>query len=173
MSMSLIALLWACEAISSLALMTLLPSWVRKDKFTLMFVVLLVLGAPVGFPISCLEFLLSGPSNATRSSGGANERRGKKHMSRVRDLGCIACRNAGLGATAASAHHINAKGVGMKVSDKETIPLCPIHHQYGDGSARFKGHIAVHRGLESFERRYGTERELLAQTLRELEITET
>jgi Recombination enhancement, RecA-dependent nuclease len=94
---------------------------------------------------------------------------GKKHMARVRDLGCIVCRNVGLGATAASAHHINAKGVGMKASDFQTIGLCPIHHQYGDGSERFKGQIAVHRGLESFEKRYGTERELLEQTLRELE----
>ncbi len=97
---------------------------------------------------------------------------GRRHLSAVAALGCIVCRNAGMGATPATAHHINCQGWGMKSSDFETIPLCPIHHQYGDGTEKYKGHISVHRGLESFERRYGTERELLGQTLRELGVAE-
>src|ERR1700730_6521746 len=71
--------------------------------------------------------------------------------------------------------HVDKMGVVVwadRGSDKETIPLCPIHHQYGDGSERFEGHIALHRGLESFEKRYGTEQELLAQTLAELKTSE-
>lgn len=93
----------------------------------------------------------------------------KKHLGRVAALSCIVCRNEGLGPTPANAHHINAKTMGRKSSDFETIPLCPVHHQYGDGSARYQGQIAVHRSLREFEARYGTEAELLAQTLRELE----
>ena len=53
--------------------------------------------------------------------------------------------------------------MGRKASDFESIPLCPIHHQYGG-----HGHLAVHKGLASWEHRYGTERELLEQVRREL-----
>lgn len=92
----------------------------------------------------------------------------KLHMARVVSLGCICCRQVGLGKTQAQAHHINSKTMGRKSSDFEVIGLCPIHHMYGDGSDRFKGQIAVHRGLKSFEERYGKEKDLLAQTLEEL-----
>ncbi len=57
--------------------------------------------------------------------------------------------------------------MGRKSSDFETIPLCPTHHQYSG-----HGEIAVHDGLESWEARYGTERELLIQTWDELGIDE-
>lgn len=93
---------------------------------------------------------------------------GRAHLAAVASLGCCVCRNEGLGPTPAHAHHINCATMGRKASDMETIPLCKIHHQEGDGAAKHHGHIAVHRGLESFEARYGRERELLAQTLREL-----
>lgn len=97
----------------------------------------------------------------------------REHLARVAALGCCVCRNEGLGDTPASAHHINCGAMGRKASDFETIPLCPSHHQYADGTAKYGGHIAVHRGLESFEARYGTERELLEQTLRELGMAPT
>lgn len=93
----------------------------------------------------------------------------QEHLARVRALTCIVCRRLGLGKTPASAHHINCKAMGKKASDYETIPLCPIHHQYGDGTRTFKGQIAVHKNKTEFERRYGTEQSLLAQTLKELE----
>jgi len=89
----------------------------------------------------------------------------KAHLARVAALGCVVCRNEGLGETPAQAHHINCGTMGRKASDFETIPLCPTHHQYSG-----HGHIAVHDGLESFEARYGSERELLAQVLIELGI---
>ena len=92
----------------------------------------------------------------------------KRHLDRVAALGCVVCRNEGLGETPASAHHINCHAMARKASDYETIPLCPAHHQDADGTRKYGGHIAVHRGLETWEERYGTERELLAQTLREL-----
>lgn len=90
------------------------------------------------------------------------------HLARVAALGCIVCRNEGLGESPAAAHHINAHAMGRKASHFETIPLCPPHHQYADGTARYAGHIAVHVSLVEFERRYGTERDLLAQTLAEI-----
>lgn len=96
----------------------------------------------------------------------------KAHLARIGSLPCIVCRNEGLGDTPANAHHINCGTMGRRASDFETIPLCKNHHQDADGTAKFGGHIAVHRGLESFEARYGTERNLLAQVRRELGIKE-
>jgi hypothetical protein len=90
---------------------------------------------------------------------------GKSHLARVAALTCVVCRNEGLGKTPAQAHHINCATMGRKSSDFETIPLCPTHHQYSG-----HGQLAVHDGPERWEARYGTERELLAQTLCELGV---
>lgn len=93
----------------------------------------------------------------------------KKHMDKVAALGCVVCRNEGLGETPACIHHIrNGYGRSERASHFETLPLCPPHHQDADGSPRFGGHVAFHRRPEEFEERYGTERELLAQTWREV-----
>jgi len=87
----------------------------------------------------------------------------KEHMARVAALGCIACRNSGLGETPAGIHHLRDKtGVGRRASHFEVIPLCDRHHQTGGYG------VAFHAGPAEWERRYGTQRELLEQTLREL-----
>ena len=83
---------------------------------------------------------------------------GQRHMQRVRELGCVLCRNLGLGDTPASAHHI---GDGACRSDFLTIGLCKEHHQ---GATGFHG-----LGEREFNRRYKTsELNLLAQTIEEL-----
>lgn len=95
----------------------------------------------------------------------------KEHMACVSALGCIACRNEGLGETPAGIHHIrDGYGRGQRAPDTETIPLCGIHHQTGDGKAGSGFQIGYHFNSQEFERRYGTERELLAQVRRELGI---
>ena len=87
----------------------------------------------------------------------------RDHMGAVAALGCIVCRNLGFGATPAEVHHIGNGALGKKASNFETIPLCDAHHRNG-------GHgVAVHAGRKTFEARYGTERELLEQTRRELD----
>lgn len=87
----------------------------------------------------------------------------REHMTRVAALCCIVCRNAGLGDSPAELHHIGNGTIGKKASNHEVIPLCPNHHRLG-------GHgVAVHAGRKAFEANYGTERELLAQTLREID----
>jgi hypothetical protein len=48
----------------------------------------------------------------------------------------------------------------------DVIPLCALHHRLGSWG------IAYHAGPEEFERRYGTEADLLAQTKRDLGIEE-
>lgn len=90
----------------------------------------------------------------------------KAHMGLVASVGCICCINMGHGPTPAEVHHCRAfAGAGQRSSAFQTIPLCPEHHRLGGTG------VAVHAGKASFERRHGTETELLAQVLRMLGFT--
>lgn len=79
-----------------------------------------------------------------------------RHLDAVAALPCIVCVNEGLGDTPALVHHVRAGH--RRRNHFEVIPLCPTHHQYGGLG------VAIHAGRKSFEARYGTEAELLAQT---------
>lgn len=87
----------------------------------------------------------------------------KRHLDRVAALGCIVCRNLDIGPTPAAIHHIRAgHGLSQRASDYLAIPLCGDHHQNG-------GHgVAIHAGQAQFEAMYGSELDLLAQTIKEL-----
>lgn len=90
----------------------------------------------------------------------------KAHMGKVAEMGCIVCINAGIHNSPSEVHHVRCfAGAGQRSSDFHTIGLCPPHHRLG-GSG-----VAIHAGTQSFERNHGTERELLAQTLRMLGFT--
>ena len=81
------------------------------------------------------------------------------HMCNVAAMGCIACVNIGHGETPAEIHHIGNGAMGKRADNYSVIPLCHSHHRTG-------GHgVAVHAGRETFEKNFGTEQELLAQTL--------
>lgn len=86
--------------------------------------------------------------------------REKRHLNRLADLGCIVCRNLGYGKTPAEIHHVREdQGLSQRASHFLAIPLCAPHHRTG-------GHgVALHAGQEAFERLYGAELDLLAQTL--------
>lgn len=81
----------------------------------------------------------------------------KDHMARVASLGCQVCRNEGYGFMPAEVHHI-FYAYGKRAHHYDTFPLCPSHHRHGDFGE------AIHNGGKTFQLRYGTEQELLAQT---------
>jgi len=83
----------------------------------------------------------------------------KQHLDKVASMGCIVCCNLGLGETPAEIHHIGNGTMGKKAGNHEVIPLCHIHHRTGGNG------VAVHAGRKSFEANFGTEQELLTQTL--------
>lgn len=89
----------------------------------------------------------------------------KRYMAKVAALFCVVCRNAGLGHSSAEIHHIRTgMGKGQRAGHGDILPLCPAHHRTG-------GHgVALHAGRETWQAKYGTELELLAQTRRELGI---
>lgn len=89
----------------------------------------------------------------------------REHLGKVASLGCIVCRNLGLGKTPAEVHHLRAfAGTGQRAKHKQTIPLCAAHHRTGAGGA-----IAFHRAPGQFQATYGTETALLRQTEKEIE----
>jgi hypothetical protein len=80
-------------------------------------------------------------------------------MTRVAELGCIVCRNIFGLHSIPEIHHIRTgQGAGQRASNYDTIGLCPLHHRLGGYG------VAIHAGQKEFEKRYGTETELLAQT---------
>jgi hypothetical protein len=87
----------------------------------------------------------------------------RRHLDRVQSLGCIVCRNEGLGESPAIIHHIRTgQGTGQRADDYHTIPLCSPHHQFhGVG-------VSYHDCPKTWEAKYGTETELLVQVLYEL-----
>ena len=83
----------------------------------------------------------------------------KLHMSRVAALGCCVCRNEFGLHSEPELHHIGNGTMGKRATNYEILPLCPMHHILGGIG------VAIHAGRKSFEANFGTERELLAQTL--------
>lgn len=83
----------------------------------------------------------------------ADERR---HMAAVAELGCCVCRRE-LGVhSPAAIHHTDGKtkpGAHYRV-----LPICSVHHQTGGYG------VAIHAGRVEWERRHGTQAELLAYT---------
>ena len=79
----------------------------------------------------------------------------KEWMSKVQALDCLIC------SSPANIHHIRPKGtgIGRRSSHYETIPLCHFHHQ---------GQFSIHNNKKAFEKKYGTEKELLEIVKRRL-----
>ena len=77
----------------------------------------------------------------------------QKHMNNVAELGCLVCGRP------PHLHHIRPKGtgIGRRSSDYCVIPLCHDHHQ---------GQFSIHNSKKSFEKKYGTEEELLKKVYR-------
>jgi hypothetical protein len=77
----------------------------------------------------------------------------KDWMDSIIKIGCIVCKLYHHCESPACIHHIEGKT--KYNAHFKTIPLCPVHHQYGGVG------IAIHAGKKSFADRYGTEYELL------------
>ena len=74
---------------------------------------------------------------------------------------CYACFQEGK-EVSSEVHHIRKHtGMGLRPSHFDTIPLCSGCHRTNK--------ISVHLGKREFERRYGTEQEILEKVNREIE----
>ena len=80
-------------------------------------------------------------------------------MSAITAFGCIVCYLQGRGYVPAAVHHLLSGGIRM--GHLFSIPLCdPGHHQNAPAGC---GEVSRHPNQAEFERRYGTEMDLLAQ----------
>lgn len=89
-----------------------------------------------------------------------------RFMDRMGALPCIACLKDGWTNHVISLHHIDGRtkpGAHLLV-----LPLCAPHHVQDDSDPR--GRISLHGRKATFQARYGTERELLAECVAMLEI---
>lgn len=93
----------------------------------------------------------------------------KAHLSRVAELGCIACYLQGTPGTPAEIHHPRAgTGAGRKASHFDALPLCPPHHRGTDHPRT----PSIHLAKRAFIDRFGTEYELQELVRRRLEGVE-
>jgi hypothetical protein len=82
------------------------------------------------------------------------------HMERVANLGCLICRKQGNLYSPAELHHIRdvtLTGLGQRAKHTEIIPLCVAHHRIGKES--------FHNNSRAFSKKWGSQRELLKETL--------
>ena len=85
----------------------------------------------------------------------------KERLQTIAEMPCYACFQDGR-ETQAEVHHIRYHtGLGLKPSDFSTIPLCVFHHRLGK--------LSVHLGKVDFEKKYGTQQEILKKINREIE----
>ena len=89
----------------------------------------------------------------------------RRHLDRLTDLGCLPCLNSGHGQTRkedTAVHHKKSGNGSSRASHLDTIPMCGNHHQHGGYG------VAFHAGQAAWEKRYGTEDELIEQAHRML-----
>jgi hypothetical protein len=81
-------------------------------------------------------------------------RRDKKIMDYMANVyGCVVCKKNGHGFVQACIHHLR-KGMGLgQRNHSEYVPLCWHHHQ--------DPRHGIHGGRKSWEKKHGTEQELL------------
>ena len=88
-----------------------------------------------------------------------------RFMDRMGELPCCACLKDGWTNHVISLHHIDGRtkpGAHFLV-----LPLCAEHHQQDDTDLHQR--ISLHGRKATFQARYGTERELLAECIEKLE----
>ena len=85
----------------------------------------------------------------------------KERLEIIGNMPCYACFQD-LKEVQAEIHHIrNKTGLGLRPSHFDTIPLCYSHHRTGK--------VSVHLGKKEFEKRYGTELEILKKVNQQVE----
>ena len=85
----------------------------------------------------------------------------RERLKTIGEMPCYACFIDGK-ENSSEVHHIRKHtGMGLRPSHFDTIPLCSGHHRTNK--------ISVHLGKKEFERRYGTEQEILEKVNREIE----
>ena len=83
----------------------------------------------------------------------------KRHMQAVADAGCVICELFHGVYSPAAIHHVDGKT--KPDAHFKILGLCYLHHQGGNDCAEY---VSRHPYKARFEKRYGTEEELMEKT---------
>lgn len=87
----------------------------------------------------------------------------KRYHDRMASLGCVACKKMGMTNTWVSLHHCDGRT--KPWAHWFVLPLCSAHHT----DMGVAGVYSIHGHRKSFESEYGTEKELFAECLSQLD----
>ncbi len=88
----------------------------------------------------------------------------RKRIAALSQMNCIICSDFEKAKKPGrkEVHHFIGCGIGKKASDLLTLPLCFFHHQGNkDEADPKKAELSIHGLTERFEKRFGTQLELL------------
>ena len=88
----------------------------------------------------------------------------QRWMNAISELGCIVCRVNDGAYVPCHVHHLIRNG--QRIDHMHTIGLCPTHHNSGMNNGLY---VSRHPWRREFEKRYGTEQQLLEATKKLLE----
>lgn len=86
----------------------------------------------------------------------------KALWSKLAEIGCIACMKDGIYNPHVSIHHVDGRT--KPGCHKLVLPLCAPHHQHDDTDPA--GRVGVHPWSSRFEKKYGAQRDLVAQCMK-------
>ena len=88
-------------------------------------------------------------------------------MSKVAQISCLACELIGYDTPQVQLHHITTRrGFGGRSKHQECLPICFQHH-LGGGRG-----VAIHDGVELWEKNFKPQEELLQILYRKMGVTE-
>ena len=93
--------------------------------------------------------------------GSAPTKEEKRLWDKIASFGCIACLQDGIVNTHVSIHHIDGRT--KPGSHKKVLALCAQHHQHDDTDPEKR--IGVHPFKARFENKYGSQYDLLSETM--------
>ena len=108
---------------------------------------------------------VSDQRRAHRAAMTANER--KARFDALHSIGCIVCRIYLQAWSEPHIHHLlglEYRAMGRRANDRDTIPLCPTHHMYGDAQ-----NPSAHGHPAEFKSQFGSQEYLLGATNKMIE----
>lgn len=89
----------------------------------------------------------------------------KEYLSRVAEIGCVACAIQGTPGTPAEIHHLReGQGMSQRADYRSAVPLCPAHHRGTDHPRT----PSIHLAKRAFIAAFGTEAQLLEEVMRRI-----
>lgn len=93
------------------------------------------------------------PIKPRRGKARRGPLRDSKYLAWIREQPCAICQRESMEQTTMTeAAHVGDRGLGQKCSDRETLPLCAVHHRTGSAAHHVLGkRFWTHHGIDKPE----------------------